>query len=72
MLVKTGRAPDKNTVAILDAMPVAHGGYVLDGAPVVAPTLQWRIDERIYWQGSSASRTRRTAAGMQVCVTVTR
>ena len=65
-------AYDRATIeAILDAMPVAHVGYVLDGAPVVTPTLQWRIDERIYWHGSSASRTQRRAAGMQVCVTVT-
>ncbi len=43
--------------AILDAMPLAHVGYVVDGAPVVIPTLQWRIGARIYWHGSSASRT---------------
>lgn len=57
--------------AILDAMPLAHVGYVFDGAPVVTPTLQWRMGERIYWHGSSASRTQRKAASAQVCVTVT-
>ncbi|AWD21273.1 pyridoxamine 5'-phosphate oxidase family protein [Pseudogemmobacter blasticus] len=56
--------------AILDAMPVAHVGYVIDGAPVVIPTLQWREGDRIYWHGSSASRSLRAGAGMQVCVTV--
>jgi uncharacterized protein len=65
-------AYDRATIdAILDAMPLAHVGYVLDGAPVVTPTLQWRIGERIYWHGSSASRTQRKSAAAQVCVTVT-
>ncbi|MFC3182648.1 pyridoxamine 5'-phosphate oxidase family protein [Cypionkella sinensis] len=57
--------------AILDAMPVAHVGYVKDGAPVVIPTLQWRIGDQIYWHGSTASRTQRSASDAQVCVTVT-
>ena len=56
---------------ILDAMPIAHVGYVLDGAPVVTPTLQWRIGDRIYWHGSSASRSLRKSSSAQVCVTVT-
>lgn len=65
-------AYDRATVeAILDAMPVAHVGYVLDGAPVVTPTLQWREGDRIYWHGSSASRMQRKSAAAQVCVTVT-
>ena len=39
-------AYDRESIdAILDAMPVAHVGYVLDGAPVVTPTLQWREGE---------------------------
>lgn len=57
--------------AILDAMPVAHVGHVVDGFPVVTPTLQWREGDRIYWHGSSASRMQRRAADEQVCVTVT-
>ena len=65
-------AYDRDTInAILDAMPVAHVGYVLDGAPVVMPTLQWREGDRIYWHGSSASRMQRKSAAMPVCVTVT-
>lgn len=65
-------AYDRPTIdAILDAMPVAHVGYVKDGAPVVIPTLQWRIGDQIYWHGSSASRTQRSASDAQVCVTVT-
>jgi len=65
-------AYDRATIAaILDAMPVAHVGYVVDGAPVVTPTIQWREGERIFWHGSSASRMLRRAAGAPVCVTVT-
>lgn len=65
-------AYDQATVhAILDAMPVAHVGHVVEGFPVVTPTLQWREGDRIYWHGSSASRMQKRAAGEQVCVTVT-
>lgn len=65
-------AYDRATIeAILDAMPVAHVGYVLDGAPVVTPTLQWRIGDHVYWHGSSASRMLRQSKGAQVCLTVT-
>ena len=57
--------------AILDAMPVAHVGHVVDGVPVVTPTLQWREGDRVYWHGSSASRMQKRAAGEQVCLAVT-
>ena len=63
---------DRPTIdAILDAMPLAHVGYVMNGAPVVIPTLQWREGDRIYWHGSAASRSMKAGKGMQVCVTVT-
>lgn len=65
-------AHDRATVdAILDAMPVAHVGHLVDGWPTVTPTLQWREGDRIYWHGSSASRMVRAARGAPVCVTVT-
>lgn len=65
-------AHDRATIdAILDAMPVAHVGYVMNGAPVVIPTLQWREGDRVYWHGSSASRSLKAGKGMQVCLTVT-
>jgi nitroimidazol reductase NimA-like FMN-containing flavoprotein (pyridoxamine 5'-phosphate oxidase superfamily) len=57
--------------AILDAMPVAHVGHLVDGRPVVIPTLQWRIGDRVYWHGSAASRMQRQAADAPVCLTVT-
>jgi hypothetical protein len=65
-------AYDRATIdAILDAMPVAHVGHLVDGWPTVTPTLQWREGDRIYWHGSSASRMIRAARGAPVCVTVT-
>jgi uncharacterized protein len=65
-------AYDRDTInAILDAMPVAHVGHIVDGFPVVTPTLQWREGDRIFWHGSSASRMQKRAAGEDVCVTVT-
>lgn len=57
--------------AILDAGPVAHVGYVVNGAPHVTPTLQWRIGDQVYWHGSAASRFLRAIDGTQVCLTVT-
>lgn len=57
--------------AVLDAGMLCHVAYVLDGAPVVTPTLYWRQDDHVYWHGSSASRMLRTTAGAQVCLAVT-
>ena len=57
--------------AILDAMPVAHVGHLVEGQPVVTPTLQWRDGDRVFWHGSSASRMIRRAGGARVCLTVT-
>ncbi len=57
--------------AVLDAMPVAHVGHLVDGHPVVTPTLQWRQGAYVYWHGSAASRMQRKASGGPVCLTVT-
>ncbi len=65
-------AHDKATVhAILDAGPVAHVGYIVNGAPHVTPTLQWREGDRVFWHGSAASRFLRVIEGTQACLTVT-
>ena len=56
--------------AILDAQPLAHVGYVLDGAPIVTPTLQWREGGHVYWHASAASRMVDCCGGAEVCVTV--
>lgn len=62
---------DRQTVHdILDAMPMCHVGYVIDGKPYVTPTMQWREGDRVYWHGSSASRMLRTVDRSEVCLTV--
>lgn len=65
-------AYDRATLdAILDAMPIAHVGYTIDGQPFVTPTLQWREGDHIYWHGSAASPMLRSVEGAPVCLTVT-
>jgi nitroimidazol reductase NimA-like FMN-containing flavoprotein (pyridoxamine 5'-phosphate oxidase superfamily) len=57
---------------ILDAATHCHIAHIVDGRPVATPTLHWRIDERVYWHGSVASRMLKTAAaGAEVCLTAT-
>lgn len=56
--------------AILDASPLCHVGYVIDGQPLVTPTFQWREGEYVYWHASSASRALKAANGSDVCLTV--
>jgi nitroimidazol reductase NimA-like FMN-containing flavoprotein (pyridoxamine 5'-phosphate oxidase superfamily) len=64
---------DRDTVyAILDEGLIAHVGFVIDGAPVVIPTIHWRDGDRLYLHGSVASRMLRTLKqGVETCVTVT-
>ncbi|MET0148837.1 MAG: pyridoxamine 5'-phosphate oxidase family protein [Acidimicrobiales bacterium] len=58
--------------AVLDAAPMGHLGFVVDGQPFVIPMLYGRIDEAIYLHGSVASRLLRTMAdGVEVCLTAT-
>jgi uncharacterized protein len=70
-LHERGRYDAETINEILDAMPICHVGYVFAGTPYVTPTLQWREGGHLYWHGSSASRMLETAAGAEVCVTVT-
>ncbi len=64
---------DRDTIdAILDAGIICQVGYVIDGMPYVTPTSHWRIDDHVYWHGSSASRMLKTQqVGISVCFTVT-
>lgn len=56
---------------LLDSMMWADVAYVIDGQPFCTPTLHWRLRNKLYWHGSSASRMLRTLAhGAPVCVTV--
>lgn len=56
--------------AVLDAQPVAHVAHLVEGAPRVQPTLQWRDGARIFWHGSSASRMMKASRGAPVCLSV--
>lgn len=64
---------DRDTIdAIIDAGIVCQVGYVIDGMPYVTPTNHWRIDDHVYWHGSSASRMLKAQQkGIPVCFTVT-
>ncbi|MFE0520599.1 pyridoxamine 5'-phosphate oxidase family protein [Streptomyces sp. NPDC058954] len=55
--------------AILDAGFVCHLGVVVDGRPLVVPTVYGRDERQLYLHGSVASRS--LAGSTPVCVTVT-
>jgi hypothetical protein len=70
-LHERGRYDRESVFAVLDASLFCHIGYVIDGQPYVTPTGYWRVDDQLYWHGSSASRMLRTqSAGIPVCFTV--
>ena len=64
---------DRETIhAILDEALICHVGFVVDGAPVVIPTIHWREGDLLYFHGSAASRMLRNLRdGVDACVTVT-
>lgn len=64
---------DRETIhAILDEALICHVGFVVDGAPVVIPTIHWREGDTLYVHGSAASRMLRSLkGGVEACVTVT-
>jgi hypothetical protein len=64
---------DRETIhQIIDAGIICQIGYVFDGVPYVTPTSHWRIDDHVYWHGSSASQMLRAQQkNIPVCFTVT-
>jgi nitroimidazol reductase NimA-like FMN-containing flavoprotein (pyridoxamine 5'-phosphate oxidase superfamily) len=64
---------DRDTIhAILDEALVCHAGFVVEGAPMVIPTIHWREADTLYVHGSAASRMLRSLkSGVDACVTVT-
>jgi uncharacterized protein len=66
-------AYDRTTIeSIVDEALICHVGFVVDGQPVVIPTIHWRGGEELYFHGSAASRMLRSLkGGVDVCVTVT-
>jgi nitroimidazol reductase NimA-like FMN-containing flavoprotein (pyridoxamine 5'-phosphate oxidase superfamily) len=58
--------------AIIDEALICHVGFVVDGAPVVIPTIHTRIGDTLYFHGSAASRMLRSLRdGVDACVTIT-
>ncbi len=68
-LAEQGSLDRADLDAILDAGFVCHLGVVIEGRPVVVPTVYGRDGRRLYFHGSVASRS--LAGGTPVCVTVT-
>ena len=66
-----GRFDQETVYRILDAMPLCHVGFMLNGAPSVLPTLQWREGDNVYWHASRAGRGVKAQVGHEVCLTVT-
>ena len=66
-------AYDRDTIhAILDEARICHAGFVVEGRPVVIPTIHTRVDDYLYFHGSPASGLLRTLrGGVEACVTVT-
>ncbi len=66
---ENGRTDPADLRAVLAAGRIAHLGVLVDGHPMVVPTVYGFDDDRIYLHGSVASRSLTT--GAEVCVTVT-
>ncbi|HET9657116.1 MAG TPA: pyridoxamine 5'-phosphate oxidase family protein [Kineosporiaceae bacterium] len=58
---------------VLDEALLCHLGYVVDGEPVVLPTIHARVGRTLYLHASTGARLSRMipADGLPVCVTVT-
>ena len=62
---------DAEVYRILDAAMLCHIAYVVEGQPYCTPTIHWRVGDRLYWHGSSASRMLRSQHDqLPVCLTV--
>jgi len=66
-------AYDRETIyAIVDEALICHVGFVVDGQPVVIPTIHWRDGDTLYFHGSGASRMLKSLRdGVAACVTIT-
>ncbi len=64
---------DRDTInQIIDAGVICQVGYIFDGVPYVTPTSHWRIDDHVYWHGSSASQMLKAQQkNIPVCFSVT-
>ena len=71
-LPKRGHYETGTIHPILDEALICHVGFVVEGSPVVIPTIHWRDGDTLYIHGSAASRMLRSLRdGVDACVTVT-
>ena len=72
-LAKRGTYELEAIHAIIDEALICHAGFVVDGMPVVIPTIHWRDGDVLYMHGSAASRMLRSLrdGGVDACVTIT-
>jgi len=71
-LARRGEYSRETINAIIDEALICHVGFVVDGSPVVIPTIHTRVGETLYFHGSAASRMLRSLRdGIDACVTVT-
>ena len=71
-LPERARYDRANLEAILDESLVCHVATVMDGTPIVIPTMFARIDDRLYIHGSTGSRMLRALqSDATACVEVT-
>lgn len=65
-------AYDRDTVhAVLDESLVCHVGVLVDGAPMVLPSLHVRVDDALYLHGAIANAMLRAGSTGPLCVTAT-
>jgi len=64
---------DRDTIdAILDEALICHVGFVVEGHPVVIPTIHTRVGDDLYFHGSpAAGMLRNLREGADACVNVT-
>jgi nitroimidazol reductase NimA-like FMN-containing flavoprotein (pyridoxamine 5'-phosphate oxidase superfamily) len=71
-LGKRGNYDAETIKSIIDEALICHVGFVVDGAPVVIPTIHTRVGDTLYLHGSAASRMLRSLKqGVEACVTIT-
>ncbi|WP_343561101.1 pyridoxamine 5'-phosphate oxidase family protein [Kiloniella sp. b19] len=68
---KRGHYDHETVHGILDATLTCTIAYSIDGLPYATPTMHWRMGQRVYWHGSSASRMlKNQARSIPVCLSV--
>ncbi|MHA6764917.1 pyridoxamine 5'-phosphate oxidase family protein [Streptacidiphilus sp. PAMC 29251] len=68
---ENGRTARADLDAVLSAGFICHLGVVVDGVPMVVPTVYGASADTLYLHGSVASRSLAADPGATVCVTVT-